>query len=488
MEISRKNFNTVLKKAQKLQIEGNFEAALTLYKQLAGVNELPWFHQRMGEIYLVLGRVEEALKSFRTMALLEPENKEIHFFIGNCFCILKRYGEAIKAYEKSLELDPDNPYTHDNMANAWEELKLYNESLRLRKKAASLKPDDAFIQCNMGNTLYKLGLKDEAMEVYKNSACLDPKYPDVYYYMGNCLCSMENYKQAIQAYSMALDLNPNFIDVLNNMGNAYFDIGKLDEALSHYQKARELDPQNPEVLNNLGDLYSILGEYESAMQCYNEIVEHYADELVENLIKNKKDRCPVHPAGYVKQRQIHYKKYLGEFSRVLHTIAEDKKPFIDIYEIPPQKGRYFWTYITAGMSDVPQNVPVDSNGKTNPYTELIIYTSEKSVWARKVLYNLAYHPFLNNTYVNYASAIEFDFPFVEESEMKNALLLDTKVEEKGFHDFELNSRKVNFLRVVPLSDAELRHKNMNGLSSLLGKLSEAQIDFITDITRKSIIK
>lgn len=485
METNIKNFNSMLKTAQNLQFEGKFEEALKLYKKLVSIKEDPKLYLAIGQIYLILGRIDGALKNFKNLARLEPDNKEVYLFIANCYTMLKRYGEAIKAYEKALEFNPDNAYIYDNMANAWEELKMYNYSLEYRKKAVSLKPDDEYIQCNTGNTLYKLDLKEEAMQTYKNSINLNPKYPDVYYYMGNCLCSMENYKEAIQFYLKALNLDPGFIDALNNLGNAYFDIGNLDEALTYYQKAKELDPYNPEILNNLGDLYSILGEYDNAVEYYNTILENYHDELIENLIKTKKEKCPIHPMGYVKQRQKHYKKYLGEFSRVMYTITEDKKPFIDIYEIPPQKGRYFWTYITGGMSDNAQNI--SSNKNVNPYTELIIYTNEKSIWARKVLYNLAYFPFLNDTYLTYGSTVEFDSLFIEGSYMKNALLLDTKVEEKGFFDFELDGKKINFLRVLLISDEELKYKNEHGLSSLLNKFSESQLDFTVDIMRKSVI-
>lgn len=486
METNIDNFDSTLSQAQKLQSEGQLVKALECYRSLISQNDKPKLHQALGQLYLTLGRVEEALKSFRNLARLEPDNNEVYFLMGNCYSILRRYGEAIRAYEKSLELDPSNAYAYNNMANAWEEQKLFNYSLECRQKAAALKPDDAFIQCNMANTLYKLDSKEDAMQVFRSSACLDPKYPDVYYHMGNCLCSMEDYKQAIQSYSMALDLDPYFVDVMNNLGNAYFDVGNLDGALTNYLKAVDLEPHNPELLNNLGDLYSVLGEYDKAAECYNTILENYPDELVENLIKNKKERCPVHPKGFVMQRQKHYKKYLGDFSRVIHTIAEDRKPYIDIYEIPPQKGRYFWTYVTGGMSDIAQNIGSDS-GNVNPYTELVIYTNEKSLWARKVLYNLAYFPFLNNTYVQYSSTVEFDFPFIEESEMKNAVLMDTKVEERGFHDFQLDGRRINFLRVLPISDKELEIKNNSGLSALLNKLSESQVDFIVDIMRKSIL-
>ena len=487
MEISKENFDSCLDTACQLQFNGEFEEAIEQYKKLLLVNEDPKLYKNLGQIYLILGRVEEALKNFKTLSRLNPSNKEVYFFLGNCYSMLKRYNEAIKAFEHALKLDSNNPYIYDNMANAWEELKMYNSSLECRQKAITLKPDDAFIQCSIGNTLYKLDLKEEAMQVYKNSACLDPKFADVYYLMGNCLCSMENYKEAIQSYSMTLDLDPDSVDALNNLGNAYFDIGNLDEALSYYLKAKEIDTNNPEVLNNLGDLYSVLGETDEALRYYDIILDNYSDELVENVIKRKKGRCPIHPAGYVRDRDKHYRKYIGNFSRVLHTIAEDKRPFIDIYEIPPQKGRYFWTYITSGMSDIAQNINIEQAGKTTDRTELILYTSEKSIWARKVLYNIAYYPFLHNTYVNYASTIKFDFPFIEESDLKNALLLDTKVEEKGMHEFELKGKKVNFLRVLPVSDNELKYKEKHGLNTLLNKFSEAQMDFIVDITRESVL-
>lgn len=487
MKITKKEYTAKFNSAQKLQNSGEYDKALDILKQLALTGDSSEIQQIIGKIYLILGRIDEALKSFRNQARLNPDSKEAYFYIGNCYFMLKKYNEAIKAFEKSIEIHHDNPYAFDNMANAWEELKMFNNSLDARKKASELKPEDAYIKCNMANTLSKLELYDEALQVYKESAALNPKFPEVYYYMGNCLCSMENYKQAIQSYTMAIDLDPFFVDALNNLGNAYFDIGNQEKALIYYSRAKEIDSQNAEVLNNLGDLYSVLGDKDKALDCYNNILENYNDELVENLIKGKKERCPVHPADYVINRQKHYRKYIGEFSRVLHTIAEDKKPFIDIYEIPPQKGRYFWTYITGGMSDISQNTNVDTGAKSTTHTELIIYTNEKSLWARKVLYNLAYFPFLNNTYLHYSSTAEFDFSFIEDSEMKNAIILDTQVEEKGFLNFELNGKRINFLRIQPISDSELKFKNDKGLSAFLNLLSEKQVDFVANIMRKPVI-
>lgn len=484
MKITKKEYNTKFNAAQKLFNTGEYDKALDIFKQLAVAGDSSTIQQTIGQTYLLLGRIDEALKSFRNQARLDPESKEAYFYIGNCCFMLKKYNEAIKAFERSIEIDSNNPYAFDNMANAWEELKMFNNSLDSRKKASELKPEDAYIKCNMANTLSKLELNEEAIQVYKESAALNPKFSEVYYHMGNCLCAMENYKQAVQSYSMAIDLDPYFIDALNNLGNAYFDIGNHEQALSFYLKAKEIDSQSAEILNNLGDLYSVLGDSNNAIDCYNSILENYNDELVETLIKNKKERCPVHPAGYVEQRQKHYRKFIGDFSRVLYTIAEEKKPYIDIYEIPPQKGRYFWTYITGGMSDAGQNSP---DGSVSTRTELMLYTGEKSLWARKLLYNLAYFPFLNNLSLKYASTIDFDFSMVEGSEMINAIMLDTQVEEKGFLDFELDGKKVSFLRVQPISDSELRYKNTNGLSSFINLFSEKQVDFVTNIMRKPII-
>jgi len=487
MKITKKDYNAKLNTAEKLLNNGEYDKALDIFKHLALAGDSSKIQQFIGQIYLLLGRIDEALKNFKNQARLDPESKEAYFFIGNCCFMLKKYIEAIKAFEKSIDIYPDNPYAFDNMANAWEELKMYNNSLDARKKASELKPEDAYIKCNMANTLSKLELNEEAMQVYKEAASLNPKFPEVFYHMGNCLCSMEDYKQAIQSYSMAIELDPFFIDALNNLGNAYFDIGNHEQSLLYYTRAKEIDSQNAEVLNNLGDLYSVLGDSDNALDCYNNILDNYNDELVENLLKCKKERCPIHPSGYVLNRQKHYRKFIGEFSRVLHTIAEDKKPFIDIYEIPPQKGRYFWTYITGGMSDISQNTNVDTGVKSTAHTELVIYTNEKSVWARKVLYNLAYFPFLNNTYIHYSSTAEFDFSLIEGSEMKNAIILDSQAEEKGFFDFELEGKKVNFLRVQPISDSELRYKNANGLSAFLNLLTEKQVDFVVDIMRKPVI-
>jgi hypothetical protein len=70
----------------------------------------------------------------------------------------------------------------------------------------------------------------------------------------------------------------------------------------------------------------------------------------------------------------HYKKFIGDVSGTVWHSTDKKPVHIDVYQLPPNPKRQFWTLITLGMCYQIQNVPsnVDISGRT----EILMYAKE----------------------------------------------------------------------------------------------------------------
>jgi len=65
---------------------------------------------QLGQAHRLSGRLDLALQSFETAALLQPQNIDAKYYGGLVMVAMNRCQEAIRAFEGVLELDMDNSF------------------------------------------------------------------------------------------------------------------------------------------------------------------------------------------------------------------------------------------------------------------------------------------------------------------------------------------------------------------------------------------
>jgi len=195
-----------------------------------------------------------------------------------------------------------------------------------------------------------------------------------------------------------------------------------------------------------------------------------------------------HPDGYLEARERHYERFFGPMTQKIMHSTDVKSVHIDIYQFEPTKERPYWTLITSGMSNKRQIAREDCDDHMSPRAEILMYVPEPQGWMFNVLKGLAEMPFEDNTSLHWWHTIPNGMPMTSTpSQLTSYFILPPYFEPKGFAEFELNDDRVDFLWMIPITEAEREYAVQHGSQELEQRFEDAEMSPILDESRKSIV-
>ena len=72
----------------------------------------------LGNTLLDTGQIDEAIRQFREVIRLKPDNTEVHSNLGVALARKGQMDEAIGQFQEAIRLKPDDAFAHDNLARA----------------------------------------------------------------------------------------------------------------------------------------------------------------------------------------------------------------------------------------------------------------------------------------------------------------------------------------------------------------------------------
>jgi tetratricopeptide (TPR) repeat protein len=211
---------------------------------------------------------KDALNPLQMAAKLLPDDAGAHNNLGSALGRLGRLDEAIASYRRALVLDPDFAEAHNNLGNASLDLKRLDEAAASCRRALEIKPHFVQAHDSLGNALLDLGQIEQAAASFRRALEINPLYAEAHNHLGNALLALRQPQEALASYRRALGLRPDLAEAHNNLGNALLDLGRLDEARASYQRALAINPDFAEAHNNLGSLLRGFGQLDQAVACY----------------------------------------------------------------------------------------------------------------------------------------------------------------------------------------------------------------------------
>jgi tetratricopeptide (TPR) repeat protein len=202
---------------------------------------------------------KDALPALETAAALLADDAGVHNNLGNALARLGRLDEAVTSYRRALALRPHFAEANDNLGHALMNLRRPQEALTHYGKALELKPDFAEAHDNFGNALQKLGRLDDAAASYGRAIELEPAFAAAHSNLGNTLLELGRYDDALAAFRRALEIDPALAEAHNNLGNALLAVGQLDHATASYRSALAIDPDCAAAHGNLGTALRLHG-------------------------------------------------------------------------------------------------------------------------------------------------------------------------------------------------------------------------------------
>lgn len=186
----------LFEKAVELTEKGKFNEALVAYKDIIKHNETAEIYFNIGYLKTAQGKYDEALVAFRKSVKINNMNARAYKMMGEVFLKLGKTEEAEHQFAKAGEI-----FLERNMDQEAEEA--FNEVIKIN-------PETNNIYNSLGILYRKRGDALGAVRSYKKALKVDPEDENVLYNIGRAQLEANLVADAKESFQSALKLNPDF--------------------------------------------------------------------------------------------------------------------------------------------------------------------------------------------------------------------------------------------------------------------------------------
>ncbi|MBF0182128.1 MAG: tetratricopeptide repeat protein [Magnetococcales bacterium] len=250
---------------------GRHEAALEWIDKAIALRQDPLYLLNLGNLLKEMGRLDDAIASFRQALALDPDRVEAHFGLA---CALRHTDPeaSSRALMRVIALQPEHAEALHLLGMAVFAAGRLDEAVELVERAIASNDRDATYHCNLGVLYKKRDQPDKTVECYRRALAIQPDLFETAYKMGLSLQGMGRHDEAEAAFREALRVNPDLADVHNSLGILLHGMNRLEEAEEALRRAILLEPGLAMATNNLGNLLKDQERYLEAEAAFREAV------------------------------------------------------------------------------------------------------------------------------------------------------------------------------------------------------------------------
>lgn len=262
-----------------LQLRQQEKALELLRKATASPKASGQLYARLGTVYSMLGRKEEAIEANRiavrrapqsltgyqnlvlihvqarqpdeAMKVLDPvgkqPNPEPMFLVevGELYASIMRGGggdiakaKALDAYDRADKLNSTNPLLQQKLADGLAAIGESDRAAELYRKLLEKFPNLPALREKLTNVYLRNKEKQKAVEQLEAIIRTNPTSVQSYYMLGSIAFEDKDYKKALEHFGKALLLNPNFEQLYYDVAGAQVNANEPRAALQTLEKAR----------------------------------------------------------------------------------------------------------------------------------------------------------------------------------------------------------------------------------------------------------
>ena len=295
--------DTLILKARQTSWKGNYDEAITIYKQLIKENPkdieamlglasvLSWqkkyqesrdVYQKVrgmrpdlpdGELGLLRlkawqgehAAAEEGLKALHSKY---PKRFDILMLLGQVTAWQKKYPASVEYYKKALAIHPENPEATKALATTYKWMKNTKEGVKLYAKILEEDPNNIDALMGTGILYSQDGNNKEAIVYLEKARDVSPDRADVRAMLGTLYSWNAQLDDAVTELQKSVALEQGNISNFIALGRIFRWQKKKEESIKLYQRALELDPNNGEALVGLGRVYLFDDQWDKAEELY----------------------------------------------------------------------------------------------------------------------------------------------------------------------------------------------------------------------------
>lgn len=252
----------------------NFRRVITLQPN----NDMAF--RELAGIYVDQGALDKAEENYKIAIQLKPDYWKGYNDLGRFY--LRYRGEidkALKQYEKLLQVAPDNYIGFSHLGAIYLYKGKFERATELLKKSLEIK-ETYFGASNLGVVYHNQQNFPEAIRLYSLAHKLNPNsyvvignLASAHEQVGNDDLAKDYYRKAIDIAENQLDVNPNNVQIINDLGTYYADIEENTLALKYLNRSIELDSNNTDMLYRVATAYERMGDRENALKWMEMAIE-----------------------------------------------------------------------------------------------------------------------------------------------------------------------------------------------------------------------
>jgi len=259
---------------QKKFTEEDWEGALEIHDQILELSPSALRYANRGSILYRLGRLEEAVESYRTALEMEPTLKRARADLERLEAQLPKpiEKEQIQEPQAIYSQEPEPVYTEPQAIYSQESESMYTEpqaiysqepeSMYTEPQAIySQEPESMYTEPQAIYSQESESMYTEPQAIYSQEP--QPNYEDIQKEIAECkdrrqvAMAKEDWNAALQYHLRIVELEPT-AQRYSTLGSLFYRVGRMEEAIESYQNAVAMDPTLEKVQH---DLQKLLKKY-----------------------------------------------------------------------------------------------------------------------------------------------------------------------------------------------------------------------------------
>ncbi len=172
--------------------------------------------------------------------------------LGSLYVVLQRENEAIEVLEKALETVPNNPDANYWLGIAYQEIGNFEQAERYLRATIALSPEREEAYNALGYFFAEHGINlDEAVRLIQKALKKSPANGAYLDSLGWAYFKQGKLNDALKQLKKAVIYMPDSVEVQDHLGEVYLKKGLKKEAVAAWQKAIQLSPGNTAILEKL---------------------------------------------------------------------------------------------------------------------------------------------------------------------------------------------------------------------------------------------
>ncbi|HMJ66365.1 MAG TPA: tetratricopeptide repeat protein [Candidatus Binatia bacterium] len=256
-----------------LQLRQQEKALDLLKKATENPNASGQLYARLGMVYAINGKKEEAIEANRTAIRKSPRSLSGYENLVNTYLQGRQPEEATKVVDQAAKLPNTEPIFLIQVAELYAAIMRVGggdtakaKALEMYTRADKANTPNAFVLQRLADGLAALGESDRAAELYLKVLEKYPNLPTIREKLTQLYIRKEDKRKAVEQLEVIVRNNPTSAQAYYMLGNIAFEQKDFKKAVDHLSKALLLSPNFEQLYYDLAGAQINLNQPRDALQ------------------------------------------------------------------------------------------------------------------------------------------------------------------------------------------------------------------------------